>query len=108
MIKDGSPSQAPLASGLDAFKVIALGTDGIFVSKGAKVGLASGGAEYVRKIPEDFAAELRWAMNLPGATESMTITPILIRRRIFQRNNENINSILTFYIFVILYIHVHD
>lgn len=54
-------------SGMDAFKGLALGADGIGVGKAVMAGLAVNGADGVRSVLEDMTGELRRIMSLTGA-----------------------------------------
>ena len=67
-----------IASGLDTFKALALGADGVCVGKAVMAGLAADGAEGVRKILEGFTAELRRTMSLTGAADIPTIDPAVV------------------------------
>jgi isopentenyl diphosphate isomerase/L-lactate dehydrogenase-like FMN-dependent dehydrogenase len=69
-----------ISSGLDAFKAIALGADGVCVGKAVMAGLAADGTEGVRKILEGFTAELRRTMNLTGATDIKAIDPAIVHK----------------------------
>lgn len=67
-----------IASGLDAFKAMALGANGVCVGKAVMAGLAAGGAEGAQKVLENFTAELRRAMSLTGAANTTAIDPDVI------------------------------
>lgn len=67
-----------VSSGLDAFKAMALGGDGVCVGKAVMAGLAADGAEGVRKVIEGFTAELRRTMSLTGAADISCIDPTAI------------------------------
>lgn len=67
-----------VSGGLDAFKAMAFGADGVCVGRAVMAGLAADGAEGVRKVLECFTAELRRAMSLTGATDVAGIDPTTI------------------------------
>jgi isopentenyl diphosphate isomerase/L-lactate dehydrogenase-like FMN-dependent dehydrogenase len=67
-----------ITRGMDAFKALALGATAVSVGRAVIAGLASDGAEGVRKVLEDITGELQWAMNLTGSFDVAHIDPTVI------------------------------
>lgn len=67
-----------ISSGLDAFKAISLGADGVCVGKAVMAGLAANGADGVQKILEGFTAELQRTMSLTSADAIKNIDSTVI------------------------------
>lgn len=61
-------------SGLDVFKAIALGADGVLIGRPYAISVYGGGAEGVAAYTQKIGAELREAMLMTGATELCDIT----------------------------------
>lgn len=61
-------------SGLDVFKAIALGADGVLIGRPYAISVYGGGAEGVLAYTEKIAAELKEAMQMTGAYELCDIT----------------------------------
>lgn len=71
--------ECAVASGMDAFKAIALGAKGVCVGHKVAAGLAAGGAEGVRGVLDTMTAELKRAMSLTGAADLSSIDPGALR-----------------------------
>jgi 4-hydroxymandelate oxidase len=67
--------------GIDVVKALSLGAGGVLVGRPVVWGLASGGAEGVRRVLLGFQQELARAMALCGATSLADLTPDLIARK---------------------------
>jgi 4-hydroxymandelate oxidase len=67
--------------GTDVVKALSLGASGVLVGRPVVWGLASGGAEGVRRVLLGFQRELVRAMALCGATSLAELTPDLIAER---------------------------
>jgi 4-hydroxymandelate oxidase len=67
--------------GSDVVKALALGAGGVLVGRPVVWGLASGGAEGVRRVLLGFQQELARAMALCGATSLADLTPDLIAQK---------------------------
>lgn len=61
-------------SGLDIFKALALGADGVLIGRPYAISVYGGGAAGVKAYTEKLAAELREAMLMTGAAEICEIT----------------------------------
>lgn len=71
--------ECAVASGMDAFKAIALGAKGVCVGHRVAAGLAAGGADGVRGVLDNMTAELKRAMSLTGAADLPSIDPGALR-----------------------------
>jgi 4-hydroxymandelate oxidase len=67
--------------GTDVVRALSLGAGGVLVGRPVVWGLASGGAEGVRRVLLGFQQELARAMALCGATSLADLTPDLIARK---------------------------
>jgi isopentenyl diphosphate isomerase/L-lactate dehydrogenase-like FMN-dependent dehydrogenase len=67
-----------IASGMDAFKALALGATAVSAGKAVMEGLTVNGAGGVQKVLEDINEGLRWAMNLTGSPDINQIDPSVI------------------------------
>lgn len=67
-------------SGLDAFKVLALGASGVGVGRKVMLGLAADGAAGVRQALEDMNRELARVMGMTGIPNIPAMTPTVLWR----------------------------
>ena len=69
-----------ISGGYDAFKALALGAKGVCMGRTVMAGLASEGAEGVRKVLEAATTELQRVMSLTGSANCNSIDPDVIWR----------------------------
>lgn len=69
-----------ISSGTDAFKALALGAKAVSVGRAVMAGLASDGADGVRKVIEGITEELQRVMNITGSADCNSIDPDIIWR----------------------------
>jgi isopentenyl diphosphate isomerase/L-lactate dehydrogenase-like FMN-dependent dehydrogenase len=67
-----------IARGLDAFKALALGADGVCLGRVILAPLAEKGAEGVRDLVETMTHELKWAMAVTASPNLRSIDPGLL------------------------------
>ncbi len=67
-----------VARGVDAFKALARGASGVGVGKAVMAGLASAGAEGVRKVLDGVTRELKRTMSITGAAGLDSIDPTAV------------------------------
>lgn len=67
-----------IASGMDAFKALALGASGVCVGKAIMAGLAVEGCAGVTKVLQSFTTDLQRVMSLTGAMTVDSIDPDVI------------------------------
>ncbi len=67
-----------ISRGIDAFKALALGANGVSLGRAVMAGLVSAGAEGVQRILEAVTWELRRAMSLTGAADLDGIDPTAV------------------------------
>jgi isopentenyl diphosphate isomerase/L-lactate dehydrogenase-like FMN-dependent dehydrogenase len=75
IVVDGS-----VASGLDAFKALALGADAVCVGKAVIEGLSKNGGEGVREVLARITDELRWALCVTGSMDVRSIDSTCVLR----------------------------
>lgn len=69
-----------ISSGTDAFKALALGASAVSVGRAVMPGLASDGADGVRKVIEEMTEELQMTMSITGSTDCNNIVSDIIWR----------------------------
>ncbi|AFV02266.1 FMN-dependent alpha-hydroxy acid dehydrogenase [Dehalobacter sp. UNSWDHB] len=69
-----------ISTGTDAFKALALGAKAVSVGRAVMTGLASDGADGVRKVIEGITEELQMIMNVTGTADCDNIDPDIIWR----------------------------
>ncbi|MDR1247051.1 MAG: alpha-hydroxy-acid oxidizing protein [Clostridiales Family XIII bacterium] len=68
-----------ITRGMDAFKALALGANGVLVGRAVIEGLTAAGAEGVQQVLDGMTEELRFAMSLTCSADPSRIDPSVIR-----------------------------